>query len=703
MASAAWLVHFNYDGRVSGYSKSFGYSVRAVRGEQAQSNSMVDNGDGTVTDAITGLMWQKDTAPGTYTWQEALAYAEGLMLAGYSNWRLPNRNELQTLVDYSRYNQTIDPLLASNTVSSVYWSSTTKASSTNLAWIVYFSYGNVGADLVLHNKLNSFYVRAVRAGQSGAFDDLDHFVISDISSPQTMGVLFSATITAVDENGNRLWAFNGSASLTSNLGSVSPTTVSMTSGQGTASVKLYNGGDTRLNCSGYGAYGYSNYFNVTGGSACSGMISGRVIDARGDIVYQADVKLHEPGGLVEDQTQTDANGRYSFTGIACGNYYVSASKNGKSNTTSIFPISSMAQPQGDIRLQINAGTGVTPVILVPGIMGSTLPGCIYPELPKKYPASRLYFWDFLGLCGWDELEDLLKANDFKVFRSPWDWRMKAEDVYENYLNENYLKDKIDDALVESTTGKVHIVAYSMGGLVVRSYIQSGSYRGDIDKFAMVGTPNLGSSNPYYIWEGGDPKAVADITDHGWKSIVDPYSNTIRLLWSKYFPFVPWSIMPHTVIREFVRKIAPSLRQLMNTEDFLMDEEGDWDVDTDGNENTWLKGLNNGTNGYNTPASVMSADGSDSKVEVRLFVGKKNDSTIEWIKTKNRDDPHFSNEKYEDGIPKWPMGAHVIKGLGDGTVPLESAKRPADDGWAYLYGPHSTKAICRWSKRINRRL
>lgn len=53
-------------------------------------------------------MWQKDTAPGSqlgkYTWEQALTYCENLVLGVYSDWRLPNRNELQSLVDYSRYN-----------------------------------------------------------------------------------------------------------------------------------------------------------------------------------------------------------------------------------------------------------------------------------------------------------------------------------------------------------------------------------------------------------------------------------------------------------------------------------------------------------------------------------------------------------------------------------------------------------------------
>ncbi|MBI9085425.1 MAG: DUF1566 domain-containing protein [Desulfobacterales bacterium] len=133
--------------------------------------ALVDNSDGTITDTQTGLMWQKATAPVTYTWQQALAYAEGLTLSGHSDWRLPNRNELQTLVDYPRTNPAIDPLLAPYTVSSDYWSSTTNANNANYAWLVLFSSGSISYVYKYGIKSNRYYVRAVRAGQSGLLGD----------------------------------------------------------------------------------------------------------------------------------------------------------------------------------------------------------------------------------------------------------------------------------------------------------------------------------------------------------------------------------------------------------------------------------------------------------------------------------------------------------------------------------------------------
>ena len=119
----------------------------------------VDNGDGTVTDTCTGLMWQKETAPGIYTWSEALRYCESLQLGGHSDWRLPNVRELHSLVDYGRRDPSIDPVF--DAVPGWYWSSTTDAPYSEHAWDVHFHSGDVENG---YGKAYGFYVRAVRSG-----------------------------------------------------------------------------------------------------------------------------------------------------------------------------------------------------------------------------------------------------------------------------------------------------------------------------------------------------------------------------------------------------------------------------------------------------------------------------------------------------------------------------------------------------------
>jgi hypothetical protein len=75
--------------------------VRAVRGNTYGLNDFVDNGDSTITDNATGLMWTQLDSEEGMDWETALSYAENSEYADYTDWRLPNVKELQSIVDYS--------------------------------------------------------------------------------------------------------------------------------------------------------------------------------------------------------------------------------------------------------------------------------------------------------------------------------------------------------------------------------------------------------------------------------------------------------------------------------------------------------------------------------------------------------------------------------------------------------------------------
>ncbi len=120
-----------------------------------------DNGDGTVTDQETGLMWQKDTAPGTYTWQAAVEYCDNLQLAGRDDWRLPEVWELWSIVDHGRQNPAIDPVFGYGASPFWYWSVTYLGDNPNTAWFTTFYKGGGGYG----SKGNSNSVRAVRGGR----------------------------------------------------------------------------------------------------------------------------------------------------------------------------------------------------------------------------------------------------------------------------------------------------------------------------------------------------------------------------------------------------------------------------------------------------------------------------------------------------------------------------------------------------------
>jgi hypothetical protein len=85
---------------------------------------------------------------------------------GFSDWRLPSREELRSIVDYSIPDPgpTINALYFPNTISSVYWSSATQAFDTLFAWHIHFY---SGGDNHYYMKSDSQYVRAVRGGQGG--------------------------------------------------------------------------------------------------------------------------------------------------------------------------------------------------------------------------------------------------------------------------------------------------------------------------------------------------------------------------------------------------------------------------------------------------------------------------------------------------------------------------------------------------------
>ena len=118
-----------------------------------------DNGDGTVTDVNTGLMWQQ-TYNATRTWQAAIDYCNGLTFPaeGYDDWYLPERFELRSIADYGRLGPAINQVFSCQ--SSDYWSATTYASSTSYAWNLNFYNGDGGAN----SKTYYCYVRCVRAG-----------------------------------------------------------------------------------------------------------------------------------------------------------------------------------------------------------------------------------------------------------------------------------------------------------------------------------------------------------------------------------------------------------------------------------------------------------------------------------------------------------------------------------------------------------
>jgi uncharacterized beta-barrel protein YwiB (DUF1934 family) len=120
-----------------------------------------DDSTNIVTDHTTGLMWEDQEDIAKKNWEEAKDYCSNLSLGGYTNWRLPNLDELQSIVDREKYYPSIDDTFQ-NVKTSVYWNSSTYAEhSSSRAWVVNFWHGyGIGS-----NKDYSNYVRCVAGGQ----------------------------------------------------------------------------------------------------------------------------------------------------------------------------------------------------------------------------------------------------------------------------------------------------------------------------------------------------------------------------------------------------------------------------------------------------------------------------------------------------------------------------------------------------------
>lgn len=169
-----WTV--NFEGGIPLFSRSDVFSdsqnyIRCARGNplpEGKSAEFTNNGDGTVTDKATKLVWQKSYFFDSPDWRDAMAYCENLNLAGANDWRLPNIRELESIVFPNRYSPAIDRAFfdCCGGFGSVYsyWSSTTWEEYPNKALTVDFFDGifNI-ADRALKNTDDSF-VRCVRGG-----------------------------------------------------------------------------------------------------------------------------------------------------------------------------------------------------------------------------------------------------------------------------------------------------------------------------------------------------------------------------------------------------------------------------------------------------------------------------------------------------------------------------------------------------------
>ena len=250
--------------------------------------AFTDNGDGTVTDPATGLMWDRcawgqtgtncSGAASSHNWQAALSIAvtanaanAGAGHRGYNDWRLPNRTELESLVDITQSNPAIDSDTFPSTPSFFFWSSTVFTPDPASAWIVSFGGGHSFTD---PHHSQGLHVRLVRSGQS--FDTLAAGVASQIainagdgqSAVAGEAVAVAPSVIARDANDNPVADVAVTFAVATGDGMVDPTTAVMTDANGIATVTSWTlgtaAGENTLTATADGLTGSPLTFTATG-------------------------------------------------------------------------------------------------------------------------------------------------------------------------------------------------------------------------------------------------------------------------------------------------------------------------------------------------------------------------------------------------------------------------------------------------------
>ena len=156
-STSKWYVDFS-----NGYSaveKTQKY-VLCVRGEEPPEAVLVPStveGDDIMTDTTSGLVWQDIRGGNDYTWLAALEYCKNLNYAGFSDWRLPNLNELFSLINDDKVSPASD---LTNVAKMPHWTSTSSMTDPSSALYINFSTGRIGASD--KTTSSSRYVKCVR-------------------------------------------------------------------------------------------------------------------------------------------------------------------------------------------------------------------------------------------------------------------------------------------------------------------------------------------------------------------------------------------------------------------------------------------------------------------------------------------------------------------------------------------------------------
>jgi len=381
----------------------------------------------------------------------------------------------------------------------------------------------------------------VRGAETPTTSQAKSFRFEDVPSPQDSGQPFPVSISARTDSGNVDTSYNKRISLSAAGLTIEPNVVVFEKGVGTQTIKVTGSGKSiRLTAREGSISGLSDLFDLLGRSTTFNL-SGTVKNFSDVAVKLAKVTVTDRAGKeIASVGETKEDGRFEFRDLQCSPVTVQAFFTNQVSEAVLLDPQWACGGVKTVSLRLDNTDGgeckadgsLTPILFVPGLLGSTVAGHgRFPRLPAETPpwnspdwggqGSTAFYGLFDGLAGWlftelgwDDLAERLgrttvSANPgvkYKVgctiFPVPWDWRLSLEnDGGTDDPVELFLKKAIDHAKRKANVSKIDIVAHSLGGLLVRKYVQSSSYRGDVARLAIVGTPNQGSAKAFYLWNG----------------------------------------------------------------------------------------------------------------------------------------------------------------------------------------------------------
>ncbi len=158
-------------GQVTSTTTTFGEDSDYTTAPETRPQSFTDNGDGTITDNVTGLMWQKVDA-GEMTWENAINNASAQTTGGYSDWRLPNPQEIFSIFNHENNNPALNTTWFPSHPSGAaeyWWTRDAFGNSTTNVWCVNSGGGAGGkpkAETLSAGGAFRYHARYVRGAQN---------------------------------------------------------------------------------------------------------------------------------------------------------------------------------------------------------------------------------------------------------------------------------------------------------------------------------------------------------------------------------------------------------------------------------------------------------------------------------------------------------------------------------------------------------